>query len=179
MKEVGLGWVLDNGEDLARQRGDDFSRSLPAQGLSDFAGSICHPHPLSPPLSLGTQRLEIKKLSFARIRQLWALGPGRRRPCLTGPVHSLPGSGDGKGLTIWLLSWAGQKKDTGPRLGSPSPRLRLEPCEARLVSRPHFLPLLSSCPQTRVPALAWAWAWAWADSAGKSVRKATQRRFHL
>lgn len=45
LKEVGLGWVLSKGEHLSKQRGDDLSRLLPAQGLSDFAGSICHPHP--------------------------------------------------------------------------------------------------------------------------------------
>lgn len=34
MKEVGLGWVLDNGENLAGQRGDDLSRSpLPKVSL--------------------------------------------------------------------------------------------------------------------------------------------------
>lgn len=34
MKEVGLGWGLGKGETLFKQRGDDLSRLLPAQGLS-------------------------------------------------------------------------------------------------------------------------------------------------
>lgn len=37
------------------------------------------------------QRLEIKKLSFAGTRQLWALRLGLWGPHLTVPVHSLPG----------------------------------------------------------------------------------------
>lgn len=155
MKEVGLGWVLDNGENLAGQRGDDLSRSPPAQGLSDFAGAICHPHPLPPPLSLGTQRLEIKKLSSTRIRQLWALGPGRRGPCLTGPVHSLPGSGDGRVITIWPPRRAGQRKDTGAWLGSASPGLGLEAERGPARLPAPLLALPSSCAWTHAPASAW------------------------
>lgn len=95
MKEVGLGWARTK-ERLWPGRGETPLKVAPGQGRSDSAGSICHPQPclhLSP--GTGGWKLKSRHVLERGSSGAWA---GRRGPCLTEPVHSLPGGGTGEAL---------------------------------------------------------------------------------
>lgn len=110
--------------------------------------------PRSPPLSSGTERFEIKKLSVAGTRQLWALGPGRWGPFLTEPVHSLPGLRGWESHYHLAAEPDWSKEGHSAWLGSLSPSHRM-----KAASRPVLYPGLTSCYFS--PAAPWPTAQSW------------------
>lgn len=113
--------------------------------------------PLSPPLSPGTRRLEIKKSSFAGRRQLWALGPGRCGPYLTVPVHSLPGLKGWESHYHLATEPGWSEEGHGGLAGVSVTQARAGSCLGT-VPCSVFLPLLSaSCSLPHIPASAGVW----------------------